>query len=104
MPVQDGVYSNENHFLQRVSSLPPSIIIEFEFASSPSSQDGVFPPGEFQSYKDDNLWRESSAEKRERERLDADMVNHVRQAAEVHRQVGPGCDGGVGGVSGVWEV
>lgn len=46
-----------------------------------------FPEGEWQSYKDDNLWRESSAEMREKQRLEADMINDVRQAAEVHRQV-----------------
>ena len=32
-------------------------------------------------------WRETDEEKREIERLDADMINDVRQAAEVHRQV-----------------
>ena len=46
-----------------------------------------FPEGEWQSYKDDNVWRETSAEKRDLERLSADMINDVRQAAEVHRQV-----------------
>lgn len=40
-----------------------------------------------QSYKDDNLWRETSAEKRELERLQWDGINDVRQAAEVR---GPG--------------
>lgn len=49
--------------------------------------DGKFPEGEWQSYKDDNLWRETSAEKREQDRLQWDMINEVRQAAEVHRQV-----------------
>ncbi|EFN58315.1 hypothetical protein CHLNCDRAFT_142331 [Chlorella variabilis] len=32
-------------------------------------------------------WRETAAEKREMDRLQAEMVNEVRQAAEVHRQV-----------------
>lgn len=32
-------------------------------------------------------WRETSAEKREQERLEFDTINEVRQAAEVHRQV-----------------
>ena len=32
-------------------------------------------------------WRETSEEKRDIERLQADMVNDVRRAAEVHRQV-----------------
>lgn len=31
-------------------------------------------------------WRETSEEKREMERLQHDMINEVRQAAEVHRQ------------------
>lgn len=60
---------------------PPSIPVRLLF------KDQVFPQGEMQSYKDDNLWRETSAEMRERERLHSDMVNSVRQAAEVHRQV-----------------
>jgi methionyl aminopeptidase len=50
-----------------------------------------FPEGEWQSYKDDNLWRETSAEMREKDRLQADMINDVRQAAEVHRQVSDVC-------------
>jgi len=37
--------------------------------------------------QNDNLWRETSAEKREQERLQFDSINEVRQAAEVHRQV-----------------
>ena len=49
--------------------------------------DGVYPEGERQSYKDDNRWRETSAEKRELERAQFDMINEVRQAAEVHRRV-----------------
>ena len=48
---------------------------------------GVFPEGELQEYKDANTYRTTSAECRERERLEADMYNNVRQAAEVHRQV-----------------
>ncbi|CAK7338966.1 unnamed protein product [Dovyalis caffra] len=35
----------------------------------------------------DNLWRTTSEEKRELERLEKPMYNSVRQAAEVHRQV-----------------
>ena len=34
-----------------------------------------------------NAYRTSSAEKREAERLTADLINDVRRAAEVHRQV-----------------
>mmetsp|Transcript_502 Transcript_502/g.564 ORF Transcript_502/g.564 Transcript_502/m.564 type:complete len:458 (+) Transcript_502:162-1535(+) len=61
-----------------------------EVPSIPVAQlfpNGSFPEGEIQSYKDDNLWRETSAEKRELERLEADMYNDVRHASEVHRQV-----------------
>ena len=47
----------------------------------------MFPEGEWQSYKDDQRWRETSAEKREMDRLQSDMINEVRQAAEVHREV-----------------
>mmetsp|Transcript_25886 Transcript_25886/g.70184 ORF Transcript_25886/g.70184 Transcript_25886/m.70184 type:complete len:451 (-) Transcript_25886:143-1495(-) len=60
---------------------PPSVPLHLLF------RDGKFPAGELQSYKDDNLWRETSAEKREQERLQFDTINEVRQAAEVHRQV-----------------
>jgi methionyl aminopeptidase len=60
---------------------PPSIPIKQLY------QNGIFPEGEWQSYKDDQRWRETSAEKRELDRLQWDMINEVRQAAEVHRQV-----------------
>lgn len=33
-------------------------------------------------------WRETSEETRHRARLQDDMINEIRQAAEVHRQVG----------------
>lgn len=60
---------------------PPSIPVKDLFPG------GKFPEGEWQSYKDDQRWRETDAEKRELARLEEDMVNEVRQAAEVHRQV-----------------
>lgn len=60
---------------------PPTIPVHRYFPS------GVFPEGEIQHYRDDNAYRTSSAELRERERLESDMVNTVRQASEVHRQV-----------------
>jgi len=47
----------------------------------------VFPEGEIQHYKDDNVWRETSEEKRELERLERNMYNEVRQCSEVHREV-----------------
>eukprot|EP00976_Prorocentrum_cordatum_P094954 1189992-Prorocentrum_minimum.AAC.1 len=60
---------------------PPTIPISKFFPS------GKYPEGEIQQYNDDNLWRTTSAEKRELERLEADLYNDVRQASEVHRQV-----------------
>ncbi|POO02004.1 Peptidase M24A, methionine aminopeptidase, subfamily [Trema orientale] len=60
---------------------PPSIPVIDLFPS------GEFPEGEIQDYKDDNLWRTTSEEKRELERLERPMYNSVRRAAEVHRQV-----------------
>ncbi|KAF7132944.1 hypothetical protein RHSIM_Rhsim09G0000700 [Rhododendron simsii] len=60
---------------------PPSLPIVELFPS------GEFPEGEIQQYKDDNLWRTTSEEKRELERLEKPIYNSVRRAAEVHRQV-----------------
>ncbi|KAL4527505.1 hypothetical protein Ndes2526A_g08712 [Nannochloris sp. 'desiccata'] len=60
---------------------PPTVPVKVLF------RDGIFPTGEFQSYKDDQRWRETAAEKRELERLEFDMINEVRQCAEVHREV-----------------
>ncbi|KAJ1341284.1 methionine aminopeptidase, type II [Batrachochytrium salamandrivorans] len=53
---------------------PPSIPVSTMFSNH------VYPEGEIQEYKND-------AEKREQERLHADIYNDVRHAAEVHRQV-----------------
>ncbi|CAA0376779.1 unnamed protein product [Arabidopsis thaliana] len=60
---------------------PPSIPVLELFPS------GDFPQGEIQQYNDDNLWRTTSEEKREMERLQKPIYNSLRQAAEVHRQV-----------------
>ncbi|CAN6808222.1 unnamed protein product [Brassica oleracea] len=60
---------------------PPSIPVIDLFPS------GEFPEGEIQEYKDDNLWRTTSEEKREMERLQKPIYKSLRQAAEVHRQV-----------------
>ncbi|XP_041012991.1 methionine aminopeptidase 2B-like isoform X2 [Juglans microcarpa x Juglans regia] len=60
---------------------PPSIPVSDLFPS------GEFPEGEIQQYKDENLWRTTSEEKRELERLEKPLYNSVRRAAEVHRQV-----------------
>lgn len=64
-----------------VQTDPPSIPVADLFPSED------FPEGEIQHYKEDNLWRETSEEKREQERLENPIYNAVRQAAEVHRQV-----------------
>ncbi|KAG6544406.1 hypothetical protein Mapa_014240 [Marchantia paleacea] len=64
-----------------VQTDPPSIPVKDLFPN------GEFPEGETQAYKDDNVWRSTSKEKREQERLEKPMYNAVRQAAEVHRQV-----------------
>jgi hypothetical protein len=60
---------------------PPSIPVSDFFP------EGEFPVGEIQDYRDDNLWRKTSAEMREQERLEKPLYENVRQAAEVHRQV-----------------
>lgn len=60
---------------------PPSIPVDELFVSR------EFPEGEIQQYKDDNLWRSTSEEKKELERLQKPMYNAVRRAAEVHREV-----------------
>jgi len=48
---------------------------------------GEFPVNEIMDYKDDNLWRKTNKEKRELERLNANIYEDIRLAAEVHRQV-----------------
>jgi methionyl aminopeptidase len=58
-----------------VQTEPPSVPVRLLFPS------GSFPEGEWQSYKDDNLWRETAAEKREQERLQWDMINQVGRGA-----------------------
>eukprot|EP00002_Diphylleia_rotans_P013874 TRINITY_DN26_c0_g1_i1.p1 TRINITY_DN26_c0_g1~~TRINITY_DN26_c0_g1_i1.p1 ORF type:complete len:491 (-),score=134.25 TRINITY_DN26_c0_g1_i1:236-1708(-) len=60
---------------------PPTIPITKLFPN------GAFPKGEIQEYKEDNAWRTTSAEKRELERLENDLYEEARRAAEVHRQV-----------------
>lgn len=60
---------------------PPSIPISKFFPS------GEFPVSEIQDYRDANSYRTTSAEMRERERIESDLYESVREAAEVHRQV-----------------
>jgi methionyl aminopeptidase len=59
---------------------PPTVPVSHLF-------NNVFPEGEIQHYVDDNVWRETSEEKRELERLEKNMYNEVRQCSEVHREV-----------------
>lgn len=60
---------------------PPSVPIARYFPSR------IFPVGELQDYVDANAYRTSSEEMRERERIEEDLYNTVREAAEVHRRV-----------------
>lgn len=60
---------------------PPSVQISRYFPS------GEFPVGEIQYYTDANSYRTSSAEMRERERIEEDLYTTVREASEVHRRV-----------------
>jgi len=60
---------------------PPSIPVADLFPS------GGFPVGEIQTYQDNNAWRTTSEEKRDLERIQLDLYEDVRKAAEVHRQV-----------------
>jgi len=46
-----------------------------------------YPVGEIQDYKDDNLWRTTSEEKRALDRSCAETYKEARLAAEAHRQV-----------------
>ena len=60
---------------------PPSIPISKFFKK------GTFPVGELQDYVDANSYRTTSAEMRERERIQSDLYDTMREAAEVHRRV-----------------
>ncbi|KAF9304561.1 Methionine aminopeptidase 2 [Mortierella antarctica] len=60
---------------------PPTIPLSTIFPSK------IYPEGELSEYKDDNLWRTTSEEKRALEKQNFDQYNDARRAAEVHRQV-----------------
>jgi len=66
---------------QGTQTEPPTVPVRVLFPS------GIYPEGETQQYRDDNAYRTTATECRERERLEADLYNNVRQSAEVHRQV-----------------
>ncbi|KAG0226688.1 Methionine aminopeptidase 2 [Actinomortierella wolfii] len=60
---------------------PPTVPVSKIFSNK------IYPEGERQDYKDDNLWRVTDEEKRALERQNFDQYNDVRRASEVHRQV-----------------
>ncbi len=60
---------------------PPTIRVDDQFP------DKNYPMGVISEYKNDNSFRTSSAEMKQRERLMEDMVQDLRKAAECHRQV-----------------
>ncbi|RLM61439.1 methionine aminopeptidase 2B-like [Panicum miliaceum] len=86
--IKEGKAANSNGAVPAAQSSPRED--DDEAQADGASQDGApgeFPEGEIQQYKDDNLWRTTSEEKRELERLQKPIYNSVRRAAEVHRQV-----------------
>mmetsp|Transcript_5239 Transcript_5239/g.13173 ORF Transcript_5239/g.13173 Transcript_5239/m.13173 type:complete len:376 (-) Transcript_5239:99-1226(-) len=60
---------------------PPSIPVDELFKGQ------QYPKGQEIEYLGDNSWRMSSVEKRELERIQVDILEDVRRAAECHRQV-----------------
>ncbi|KAE8421208.1 MetAP 2 [Aspergillus pseudocaelatus] len=60
---------------------PPSIPLSQLFPNK------NYPKGEEVEYKDDNLYRTTSEEKRYLDNMNADFLSDYRQAAETHRQV-----------------
>lgn len=60
---------------------PPTVPITTLFPNT------EYPLGEICDYKDDNLWRVTSEEKRALDRSYLDMYKEARLAAEAHRQV-----------------
>ncbi|KAF7307196.1 Methionine aminopeptidase 2 [Mycena indigotica] len=68
-----------------VQSDPPRIGLSQFFP------DGIYPEGEIQHYKDDNLWRETSEEKRYLDKMTHEdpetTYQNIRKGAEVHRLV-----------------
>jgi methionyl aminopeptidase len=66
---------------RKLQTNPPSIPVSDLWANQ------IFPVGEVHEYRDNNLFRTTSAEKREKDRIATDEWNMVREAAECHRQV-----------------
>lgn len=48
---------------------------------------GIYPEGQIEEYRDENLYRTTNEEKRHLDRMNNDFLNEYRQGAEVHRQV-----------------
>eukprot|EP01095_Lingulamoeba_sp_RSL-Kostka_P016213 TRINITY_DN784_c0_g1_i1.p1 TRINITY_DN784_c0_g1~~TRINITY_DN784_c0_g1_i1.p1 ORF type:complete len:499 (-),score=213.97 TRINITY_DN784_c0_g1_i1:268-1764(-) len=87
------VYSDEVDFEQEIRLLGNWRKIITQTSPEPTIPirdllpNGPFPVGEILEYIDDNTERYTSAEARERERLQSSMYEELREAAEVHRQV-----------------
>jgi len=64
-----------------VQTTPPTIPITKLYPNK------VYPLGEVCEYKNENSYRTTSAEKKDEERLRANIYNDIRRAGEVHRQV-----------------
>lgn len=77
----EGESQNGSSSMNKQQTDPPTVAVSELFP------DGNFPIGQIMSYKDYNLWRETSEEKRALDRAQSDMYSDVRQAAEAHRQV-----------------
>ncbi|KAF2068780.1 hypothetical protein CYY_009896 [Polysphondylium violaceum] len=73
--------NGNNVVIGLAQTTPPTIPVSKLFPNK------VYPLGEVCEYKNDNSYRTTSAEKRDQERLMANVYNDVRRAAEVHRQV-----------------
>ncbi len=66
---------------RKMQTNPPSIPVSDLWVNQ------IFPVGEVHEYRDNNLFRTTSAEKREKDRIATDEWNMIREAAECHRQV-----------------
>mmetsp|Transcript_24447 Transcript_24447/g.28297 ORF Transcript_24447/g.28297 Transcript_24447/m.28297 type:complete len:465 (-) Transcript_24447:118-1512(-) len=73
-----------DYFVKYSQTNPPTIPVSTLF----ESQNMEYPQGEITPHPlESNTYRETSAEKRAHDRMQADIYSKVRQAAEVHRQV-----------------
>mmetsp|Transcript_30466 Transcript_30466/g.35005 ORF Transcript_30466/g.35005 Transcript_30466/m.35005 type:complete len:465 (-) Transcript_30466:129-1523(-) len=73
-----------DYFVKYGQTNPPTIPVSTLF----ESQNMEYPEGEITPHPlESNTYRETSAEKRAHDRMQADIYSKVRQAAEVHRQV-----------------